>query len=71
MDELKSLLENINDSYADFVDAMMHYAKKKPLRLEEIVSYLRSNPGADSSDVIRFVSDRPEFAEDAAYVQVV
>ena len=71
MDELKSLLDNINDSYTDFVDAIMHYAKKKPSRLEAVVSFLRSNPGVDSSDVIHFVSDQPDFEEDAAYMQVV
>lgn len=70
MDELKTLLDNIRDSYTDFVDAILHYAKKKPSRLEAVVSFLKNNPGADSSDVIQFVSEQPDFMEDAAYMSV-
>lgn len=30
MDELRTMLEAIEDSYVDFVEAMVHYASKKP-----------------------------------------
>jgi hypothetical protein len=70
MEELKNILTNINDSYDDFVDAILHYAKKKTSRLEALLEFLKENPNANSSDVVKFVSDQPDFAEDAAYMQV-
>ena len=70
MNELKELLVNINDSYPDFVDAVVHYAKKKESRLEVVLNYLKNNTGADSSDVLLFISNQPDFMEDAAYMSV-
>ncbi|MBP5276535.1 MAG: hypothetical protein J6Z07_07070 [Lachnospiraceae bacterium] len=70
MKELKEILENIEDSYSDFVDAICHYAQKKSTRLEVLLAYLKANPDVKSSDVVKFVSDQPDFAEDAAYMQV-
>jgi hypothetical protein len=70
MDELSALLNNIEDAYFDFVSAMLHYAEKKVSRQETLLAYLKSNPHAKSSDVVRFVSDQPDFFEDAAYMQV-
>ena len=41
MTELKEILENIDDSYKDFVDAICHYAQKTPERLERLMNYLK------------------------------
>ncbi len=70
MNELSELLTKIDCSYADFVDAIMHYAKKNSSRMERLMDYLKQNPNANSSDVVRFVSEQPDFADDAAYIQV-
>ena len=70
MVELRELLEHIEDSYKDFVDAICHYAQKSPSRLEILLEYLKANPSVKSSDVVRFVSDQPDFYEDAAFMQV-
>lgn len=70
MGELSALLNEIEDSYFDFVSAILHYAEKKPERQEALLSFLHGNPAASSSDVVRFVSDQPDFHEDAAYMQV-
>ena len=70
MNELSALLNRVEDSYFDFVSAMLHYAEKKPARLEALLHYIKTNPEAKSSDIIRFVSDQPDFYEDAAYMQV-
>lgn len=35
MNELSALLNGIEDSYFDFVSAMLHYAEKKPSRREK------------------------------------
>ena len=70
MEELTTLLNNIEDSYFDFVSAMLHYAKKKPERLDNLINYIKTHPTAKSSDVIIFVSEQEDFYEDASYMQV-
>ena len=61
---------NIDDSYFEFVSAMEHYAQKNAARLEMLTAYIKRNPGVKSADVIKFVSDQPDFADDAAYMRV-
>lgn len=70
MEELKILLNGISDSYFDFISAMIHYAEKKPERLEKLIKYIKENPTAKSSDIIRFVSEQADFYEDAACMRV-
>lgn len=68
--ELTELLNNLGDAYFDFVTAIVHYARKKPARAEKVLRFLKDNPGVTSSDVVRFVSEQPDFSEDAAYNKV-
>ncbi len=70
MEELTRLLNTIEDSYFDFVSAMVHYAQKSPTRLELLTTYIRENPDVKSADVIKFVSDQADFEDDAAYMRV-
>lgn len=70
MEELAGLLNMVEDSYFDFVSAILYYAEKKPERLEAVLGYLKENPNARSADVVVFVSNQPDFFEDAAYIQV-
>ncbi len=55
---------------AMFGEAMEHYAQKNAARLEMLTAYIKRNPGVKSADVIKFVSDQPDFADDAAYMRV-
>jgi hypothetical protein len=71
MEELKTLLNNVEDSYFDFVSAMLHYAEKKESRQNALLHYLHTHPNALSSEIIKFVSLQDDFAEDAAYMKVV
>ena len=48
MSELKELLEHIDDSYKDFVDAICHYAQKSPSRQEILLAYIKANPTVKS-----------------------
>ena len=66
MEELKSLLNSIEDTYEDFVSGILHYAGKSSERTGAVLSFLKNHPEATSSDVVKFVSDRPDFYEDAA-----
>lgn len=71
MEELMILLNNIEDSYFDFVSGIAHYAGKKPSRVEALLKFLKANPEAKSSDVVKFVSEQKDFYEDAAYMEAV
>ncbi|MBE5913528.1 MAG: hypothetical protein E7274_05660 [Pseudobutyrivibrio ruminis] len=68
MEELTVLLNNVPDSYFDFVSAMVHYAQKKQSRLDALLNFLNSNPDVSSSDIVKFVSEQADFFEDAAYM---
>ena len=46
MEELRKLLNNIDDSYFEFVSAMEHYAQKNAARLEMLTAYIKRNPGS-------------------------
>lgn len=70
LNELAEMLNMVEDSYFDFISAMLHYAKKKPSRAEALICFMKDNPNAKSADVIRFVAEQPDFFEDAAYMNV-
>lgn len=67
MEELVTRLREVEDSYEDFVGAISQYARKKSSRLKAVLEYMNSNPDANSSDIIYFVSSQEDFFEDAAY----
>ena len=56
MEELVTRLREVEDSYEDFVGAISQYARKKSSRLKAVLEYMNSNPDANSSDIIYFVS---------------
>lgn len=69
MKELEKMLLEIADSYEDFVRAILHYAGKSNDRLEKLLFFIGRNPGICSSDVVRFVSEQEDFAEDISYTK--
>ncbi len=62
--KLQDRLESVPDAYPDFVTGIIHYARKRPERMNSVMEYLGEHPDALSSDVVRFVSDQPDFMED-------
>lgn len=70
MDELTALLNGIEDSYYDFVSAILHYAEKKKSRMNVLVQFIKEHPGVKTSEVVKFVSDQEDFYEDAAHMKV-
>ena len=66
MKELELLLNNVSDTYVDFVTGIMQYARKKQSRLDAVFGYIKDNPNATSSDIVYFVSIQPDFYENAA-----
>ena len=57
MSELKKLLIRVPDSYYDFVEGLLDEAKKSENRKRGLISFLKSNPGANTSQVLKYVVD--------------
>ena len=70
MEELTMLLNNVSDSYFDFVDSILDYAGRKKERLQVVLEFVKSNPSAKTSDIIEFVSNQADFFEDSARVKI-
>jgi len=70
MEELTMLLNNVSDSYFDFVDSILDYAGRKKERLQVVLEFVKSNPSAKTSDIIEFVSNQADFFEDSAQVKI-
>lgn len=64
MEELYNMLNSIQDTYFEFVDSVLTYVKKKPERLIEVKEYMHLNSNLTSSDILHFISTRPDFFED-------
>ena len=63
MDELYERLNKISDSYFAFVLGIVSYVKMKPSRLDVVLTFLRDNENAKSSDVVKFISEQLDFNE--------
>lgn len=55
-DELKALLEDISDSYPDFVNFGIGVADTDEKR-KQLIEYLQSNPDANTSQIISYIDD--------------
>lgn len=55
MEELRKLLENVSDTYEDFVDGMCLTLRDNPEYLEDVIQYIKDNPDKDSSDITRYL----------------
>ena len=68
MEEFTIMLNNIEDSYYDFIVAVLTYVKKKQIRFDVVKEFIENNPKALTSDILAFISEQEDFYEDAAYV---
>lgn len=69
MEELTIMLNNVEDSYYDFIVAVLTYVKKKQKRFDKVKAFIEKNPTALSSDILAYISEQEDFYEDAAYPQ--
>lgn len=63
MEELENKLKAIPDSYFGFVVGIITYVKQKPGRLQKVLQFINSSEDLTCSDVVKFVSDQPDFHE--------
>lgn len=64
MENIRLLLENVPDSYTDFVAAMLHYVGQGKEREQRLCSFLKKNSGAKTSEVLSYVMSFPDFSEE-------
>ena len=55
MDELKTLLLQVPDSYPDFVEAVTDEALKSEYRKDKLLFFLKDNGNALTSDVLEYL----------------
>lgn len=55
VEELKSLLENVKDSYSDFVRAVPILLRGHEEEKEKVIEYLRTHPDAETSDALEYL----------------
>lgn len=65
MEQLIRRLNSLPNSYYEFVDSVVDYAKAKNSHLELLLNYVDNNESATPSDIIRFISYQPDFFEDS------
>lgn len=65
MDELRTALENVFDSYDDFVTGVLGIAAEYD-EVEQITDYIKRHPRAGTSEIIGFIfTDRIEVVNDS------
>lgn len=64
MEELKSLLINVTDSYYDFVVGMTSFAGKSDVRCEQLTTFIKDHPEAQTSDIIEYALKEMDLAAD-------
>ena len=64
METLTKLLNEIPNSYYEFIDSTLKYASKSPKHLELLQDYLSDHEEATVSDILRLISTQSDFYDD-------
>ncbi len=70
MEEFVIRLNNVEDSYYDFIVAVLTYVKKKKSRADAVSKFMDDHPEAKTDDILDYISEQDDFYEDAAYARV-
>lgn len=63
MEDFKTILKNVSDSYADFVGYMLFTVQGDDELRDDIVSFIKNNPDATSSDILKYLNEIVEYEE--------
>ena len=68
MEEIIKKLETIPNAYFAFIAGVNTYIKDNPDRQRRLLEFLNtSNGDLTTSDVIKFISDQPDFFDDSVF----
>lgn len=65
MERLTELLNGVKDSYYDFVVGVLNYAKRNTKNTEDMISFIETHPEADSSTILEYMMNRPDYFDHA------
>ncbi|MBQ9443428.1 MAG: hypothetical protein IJU43_03920 [Lachnospiraceae bacterium] len=69
MKDLEKMLKEVTGSYDDFIRTVMWFAKKDQTHAETMKEYIKNNPTANSSDILKYMIEIPEFLDYAERVE--
>ena len=69
MEGLEKMLKEVPRSYDDFIRTVMWFAKKDQANAETMKEFIKNNPTANSSDVLKYMIEIPEFFDYAERVE--
>ena len=63
MDQFRKMLQNVEDSYSDFVHGIISYVKIPGNEYKQILieNFIQNHPEADTSEISRFVYEETDF----------
>ena len=64
-EKLNELLNNVKDSYYDFVVGVLNYAKRNDKNLRDMTLYIENHPDSDTSDILEFMIGRDDYYDHA------
>lgn len=56
-EKLRQVLENVSDSYPDFVDGGLMESRHYPDYADKIIAFIEANPDATTSDIILYETE--------------
>ena len=68
INELVEKLKEVPDAYNAFIAAVVTYVRKKPERYEKVMQFIEESRTCSSGDILRFITDQPDFNEDGIHV---
>ena len=57
MDELKKLLENVSDTYDDFVGCVLCAVKHDDEEIRKVKDYIKEDPARKSDDILEYLDE--------------
>ena len=57
LSDFKKLLENVSDSYEDFVSGGIREAEDSDDFIEKVTNYIKEKPTATTSDIIKYETE--------------
>lgn len=61
MEELVKKLNEVPDSYFDFVAGVISYVKMSQSRLEKVADFLNTHENLTTTDILEFIVSQPDF----------
>lgn len=65
MEKFTELLNNVHDSYHDFVVGVLNYAKRNRNNLKDMTAFIEEHPEFGTSEILSYMISREDYYEHA------